>query len=298
VSENGNSLPGRKGRKIFMEMQPKPFVWQMIKEAVEVHGNKTTNIAVRDWILEHYPGTNVNTILNQIIVCTVNHESRVHYKENNRPRRCDDIFDFLYRSEAGKLEMYDPRLHGLWEIAENEKGVLLVKKVNESRENKKDEVSFGSGYLEGHHLRTYLAKNLHLIEEGIQLYVDVFGNDGVEYPSDFGPIDILAIDKQGRFVVIEIKTERFTDVSSGQILKFRNWVRRHLASGNKVRGYLIGSEIPEHIRYSLADCDDIYLKEYNLSIKLKDIPGISDLDTGSESSSEVRSNIRSFAQTA
>ena len=86
-----------------MGNQPKPFVWQMIKEAVEVHGNRTTNLAVRDWVVEHYPGTNVNTILNQIIVCTVNHESRVHYKENNRPRRCDDVYDFLYRPAAGKL---------------------------------------------------------------------------------------------------------------------------------------------------------------------------------------------------
>lgn len=282
-----------------MEMQPKPFVWQMIKEAVEVHGNKTTNIAVRDWILEHYPGTNVNTILNQIIVCTVNHESRVHYRENNRPRRCDDIYDILYRPEAGKLEMYDPRIHGIWEIARNEKGVLLVKKVNESRENKNEDVTVASGYLEERHLRTYIAKNLNMIEEGLQLYVDVFGNDGVEYPSDFGPIDILAIDKQGIFVVIEIKTDHFADASSGQILKYRNWVRRHLASGKKVRSYLIGSEIPEHVRYSLADCEDIYLKEYDLSIKLKDIPGISDLDTCTESSSSGdRGNIRSFAQTA
>ena len=45
-----------------MESQPKPFVWQMVKEAVEVHGNKSTNTAIRDWILEHYPGVNVNTI--------------------------------------------------------------------------------------------------------------------------------------------------------------------------------------------------------------------------------------------
>ena len=44
-----------------MESQPKPFVWQMVKEAVEVHGNKSTNTAIRDWILEHYPGVNVNS---------------------------------------------------------------------------------------------------------------------------------------------------------------------------------------------------------------------------------------------
>lgn len=281
-----------------MEMQPKPFVWQMIKEAVEIHGNKTTNIAVRDWILEHYPGTNVNTILNQIIVCTVNHESRIYYKENSHPRRCDDIYDFLYMPETRKLEMYDPRLHGTWEIAENKKGVLFVRKVNEAGESRNGDVSIGCGYLEENLLRTYLAKNLELIEDGLQLYVDAFGNDGVEYPTDFGAIDILAVDKQGKFIVIEINTDRFTDVSSGKILKYRNWVRRHLASGKKVCGYLIGSEIPEHIRYSLADCEEIYLREYDLSIKLKNIPGISDLAESHDGQSDTQNNIRSFAQTA
>jgi RecB family endonuclease NucS len=110
------------------------------------------------------------------------------------------------------------------------------------------------------------------------LYVDVFGNYGVEYPSDFGPIDILATDRQGAFVVVEVNTEHYPDSSSGQILKYRNWVKRHLAFGKPVRSYLVGSDIPEHVRYSLADCEDVFLKEYDLNIKLKDVPKIMDLE--------------------
>lgn len=261
-----------------MDKQPKLQIWQMIKEAVEVHGNKSTNIAIRDWVIEHYPGVNVNTVLNQIIVCTVNHESRVHYKENNVPRRCNDVYDFLFRPAPGKVEMYDKRLHGVWEIASDEKGVLYVKEVKESPERKKDDTLMETSYIESRHLRAYLAKNLHLIEDGLELYVDIYGNDGVEYPTDFGPIDILAINKQGIFIVVEVKTERFPDASSGQILKYRNWVKRHLASGKPVRSYLIGADIPEHVRYSLADCEDVYLKEYDLTIKLKDVPKIMEFE--------------------
>lgn len=257
-----------------MDKQPKPFVWQMIKEAVEVHGNKATNIAIKDWILEHYPGTNVNTILNQVIICTVNHQSRVHYKENSRPRRCNDVYDFLFKPASGKVEMYDPRLHGHWEIVQDEKGVLLVREIKEVRDHKKDEVSMETSFIESKHLRAYLAKHLDLVEEGLELYVDIHGNDGVEYPTDFGPVDLLTIDKKGGFVVVEVRSEHFPDASSGQILKYRNWVKRHLASGKPVRSYLVGSDIPEHIRYSLADCQDVFLKEYDLSIKLKDVPKI------------------------
>jgi hypothetical protein len=250
----------------------------MIKEAVEVHGNRATNLAIRDWILEHYPGTNVNSILNQIIICTVNHESRVHYKENSVPRRCNDVYDFLYKPAPGKIEMYDPRLHGQWEICIDEKGILFVREIKEIRDHKKDESSMETSYIESKHLRAYLAKHLDLIEDNLELYVDIYGNDGVQYPTDFGPIDLLAIDKRGSFIVVEVKTECFPDASSGQILKHRNWVKRHLASGRPVRSYLVGSNIPEHVRYSLADCQDVYLKEYDLSIRLKNVPKIIEVE--------------------
>ncbi|MDG5814334.1 endonuclease NucS [Chitinispirillales bacterium ANBcel5] len=260
------------------KQQPKPFVWQMIKEAIEVHGNKSTNMEVKEWVLKHYPGTNTNTILNQIIVCTVNHESRIHYKENQRPRRCCDAIDFLFRPSPGKLELYDTRIHGIWEIAQNKHGVLSVREVKENCESKKDNALVAGGYIDSTHLRHYLAKNLDLIEKDLQLYVDIFGNDGVEYETEFGPIDLLAVDKEGAFVIVEVKIDNYPDASSGQILKYKNWVRRHLAFGKPVRSYLVGPQIPEHVRYSLADCDDVFLKEYDLSIKLKDIPKINDIE--------------------
>jgi hypothetical protein len=252
------------------------MIWQMIKEAVEVHGNKTDNSVIRDYIVNKYPGVNINTILNQIIICTVNHESRVYYKENSNPRRCDDVYDFLFRPAPGKIEMYDTRLHGNWEICRDEKGVLIVREIKETIHQKKELSLVGNGYIEVDHLRAYLSKNLDIIEPDLELYVDIFGNDGVLYPTDFGPVDILATNKNGDFVVMKIKSEKIPDESSGVIMKFRNWVRRHLASGKPVRSYLIGSEINEHIRYSLADCTDVYLKEYDICINLKEIPKITD----------------------
>jgi hypothetical protein len=40
-----------------MNNQPRPYVWQMIREAVNALGGATTNVAGRDWIQEHYTGT-------------------------------------------------------------------------------------------------------------------------------------------------------------------------------------------------------------------------------------------------
>ena len=58
------------------EANVKPPVWRMVKEAVEALGGTTTNIAVRDWILKKYPGTNPTAIGCHIIDSTVNHASR------------------------------------------------------------------------------------------------------------------------------------------------------------------------------------------------------------------------------
>jgi len=75
----------------------------MVKEAVEALGGTTTNIAVRDWILKKYPGTNPTTIGCQIIVATVNHASRIHYPENQKPRLAEAQYDFPPRHRCAGM---------------------------------------------------------------------------------------------------------------------------------------------------------------------------------------------------
>ncbi len=245
----------------------------MIREAVEALGGKTTNAAVRDWIMEYYPETNANKIQSQIVVCTVNHPSRVHYPENQQPRRADGPYDFLYRPASGRVELYDQRTHGIWEIDRDKHGFLTVRKAETGVPARPEELAVDARLVEQNHLLFYLTKHLDMIEPGLELYVDEAGNDGVHYKTDIGAIDILAVDREGGFVVVELK-EATTDDSSGQILGFRNWVRRHLADGNRVRGYLVGPRIPDHVRYALAQSEDVFLKEYELNITLRDVPRI------------------------
>jgi endonuclease len=253
-----------------MTSQPRPFVWKMIREAVEALGGSTTNVAVRDWILERYPGTNTSTIQAQIIVCTVNHASRVHYPENQKPRRAESQYDFLFRPERGRLELYDPARHGAWEIAEGEDGRLLVTQVDEPPEP--NGPAEGESFAAEAHLRDYLAQHLDVIEPGLQLFVNDEGTVGVEYATDVGRIDILAVDAEGGLLVIELKVSRGPDAACGQLLRYKGWVKRHLAQGRHVRGLIIAQHISDRIRYALADVEDVYLKEYVLSITLKDVP--------------------------
>lgn len=254
-----------------MNGRTKPQVWQIVKEATESAGGKTSNVAVRDYALEHYPHTNPNTVQGQIVVCTVNHESRVHYPENQRPRKADTELDFLYRPGPGRLELFDPRLHGEWEIAQDPHGFVFVRKSDTAKRKRPEEILVGGGVIEETQLRSYLARSLNIVEEGLELFVDEMGNDGVEYQTDIGAIDLLAVNSSGDFIVILLKVERSSGEVSGQILGFMNWIRQYLAHGRTVRGYVIGTHITDNIRFALAHRDDIALKEYELNISLKDV---------------------------
>jgi Endonuclease NucS len=78
-------------------------------------------------------------------------------------------------------------------------------------------------------LRDFLAKNLAIIEPGLRLH-EQDGKSGVEFPIDDGRIDILAIDAQEHFVVIELKLGKGQNKALGQLLYYMGWVDKHLGS--------------------------------------------------------------------
>jgi hypothetical protein len=247
----------------------KPPVWRMVRDAVEALGGKTTNVAVRDWILKRYPGTNTTTIACQIIVCTVNHASRIHYSDNQKPRKASGSHDFLFRPSSGEVEFYDPAHHGVWEIAELDDGKLAVRREGEIEEIQPPVPE--NGFAAEAHLRDFLVKNLHLIEEGLRLYADVGGSDGVEYQTAIGRIDILAVDKNDNLLIVELKVARGPDQVCGQIMRYVGWVKRHLAKKRKVRGLIIAQHISDKLRYALADVPDVSTREYKLHITLQEV---------------------------
>jgi hypothetical protein len=259
----------------------------MVREAIESLGGKTTNVELRDWILAKFPGTNRSTIQCQIIICTVNHLSRIHYPENRKPRIAEGPYDFLFRPARGRIELFDAARHGRWRIVETEDGEVAVASFDDdaatarvgaeavSPAQDEGSVEVGcAGFAAEHHLRDYLVQHLESIEPGLQLYVDEEGDDGVEYPTQVGRIDILATDRAGHFVVIELKVSRGPDAVAGQVLRYKNWVRHHLSDGRRVRGIIVAQHISDRIRYAIASDPDIYVKQYELNLWFRDLPSI------------------------
>ncbi len=124
-------------------------------------------------------------------------------------------------------------------------------------------------------LRDYLAKNLQVIEPGLKLYEEE-GITGVEFPVGGRFIDILAVDLNGDFVVIELKVSRGYDRVIGQLLRYMAWIQKNQAeSGQKVRGIIVAREISEDLMLACSLMPNIELFEYELSLSLKQVHPIS-----------------------
>ena len=103
---------------------------------------------------------------------------------------------------------------------------------------------------------------------------DIFSEDGEligqQYPTDTGPIDILAISKDKReLLVIELKKGRASDAVVGQIQRYMGYVMGELAEPEQiVRGAIIALEDDKKIRYALKVNPSIFFYRYEVKFQL------------------------------
>ena len=136
-------------------------------------------------------------------------------------------------------------------------------------EDEIEEEGEGTSFAYEEDLKNYLANNLSIIEPGMNLYKDENDVDGIEYPVDPNNkrIDILAVDKNGIPVVIELKVSRGYEKVIGQCLYYKNRVKKLLET-EKVRVVIIAREISQNLKTATEDLQDVQLFEYILSVKL------------------------------
>lgn len=120
-------------------------------------------------------------------------------------------------------------------------------------------------------LRDFLSKNLACVEPGLQLYRDG-DSSGVEFPIDDGRIDILAVDKSGRFVVFELKLARGRNKVLGQLLYYMGWVDKHLGKG-PCRGIIVAKEISDDLLLAVQRIQGVTLYRYTLSVSVEQVKG-------------------------
>lgn len=116
-------------------------------------------------------------------------------------------------------------------------------------------------------LEDFVEKNLALVEEGLELFVDEDGNRGRQYPTDVGRIDLLCVRPNDDLVVIELKRDRGSDKVVGQISRYIGWVQAHLANGHDVYGIIITHEYDENLSYAIAANSKLRLLYYKIKLE-------------------------------
>lgn len=122
------------------------------------------------------------------------------------------------------------------------------------------------------HLEDFLVANWSQTELG-KAY-DIYEEDGEiagkQYPTETGPIDILAISKDKKeLLVVELKRAKASDAVVGQILRYMGYVQAELAEeGQVVKGVIIGLTDDDRIRLALSITPNIQFYRYQISFKL------------------------------
>ena len=122
------------------------------------------------------------------------------------------------------------------------------------------------------HLEDFLVANWDRTDFGKTH--DIFEEEGEkvgqQYPTDTGPIDILAISKDKKeLLVLELKKGRASDVVVGQTLRYIGYAIQELAEEDqRVKGVIIALEDDQKLRRALAASPDIAFYRYQVSFKL------------------------------
>lgn len=122
------------------------------------------------------------------------------------------------------------------------------------------------------HLEHFLVQNWAGTElgRGYNIFTEEGEIVGQQFPTDTGPIDILALSKDGKtLLVVELKRGRASDVVVGQVQRYMGYVIEELAEENQtVRGCIIALEDDLKLKRALKAAQNIDFYRYQVNFKL------------------------------
>ena len=203
---------------------------------------------VLDWFRSRYLLVKEGTIAAHLIRLSTNAKSRLHY--NVRSDGSDDLF---LQVDGSRFRLYEPGTDPAPITFTNASTPSSIQPSLEVDASEASQLAYE------HDLRDYLARNLRLIEPGLTLYADE-GITGVEFPAGGRYIDILAVDRDGGYVVIELKVSKGYDRVVGQLLRYMGWIEQHHAEpGQRVRGVIVAKEITDDLKLACSRVQGIQL---------------------------------------
>jgi restriction system protein len=149
---------------------------------------------------------------------------------------------------------------------------LLGKKSSHTIISTDETVEDPSAFALEKHLEDFLVKNWTktMLGKDYNIYEDEGELVGQQFPTDTGMIDLLAISKDKKtLLVIELKKGRASDNVVGQIQRYMGYVKEELAENNQeVKGIIIALEDDIRIKRALSVVNNIDFYKYQVRFKL------------------------------
>ena len=178
----------------------------------------------------------------------------------------EDFSEALFRAtkSAGTVQTLTDFEEELLTLIGGRKPATVV--VNE------DDVENPYTFVMERYLEDFLVSNWNNTELGREY--DIYEEDGdlvgQQYPSDTGPMDILAISKDKKtLLVVELKRGKVSDAVLGQVQRYMGFVKEELLQpGQEVRGAIIGLDDDKRIQRALSVTQNIDFYKYEVSFRL------------------------------
>ena len=203
----------------------------MVKEKELKPDEMITRDEVISWFAENYPQIKKTTIAAHLLKMSTNAHSRIHYNVNLNGQ--DDLF---FQIDSQKFRLFKP---------ESDPNPIYSSGDDIQLEGENPDEPNEFAYEQD--LKNFLAKNIHLLGSDMRLYEDEDIN-GIEFPVGGRFIDILAMDGNSDYVVIELKVSRGYDRVIGQLMRYMAWIKMNMAeSGQDVKGVIVARSISEDL---------------------------------------------------
>lgn len=237
------------------------------REAVrEIFKDETGVLTTQEVITKiqtHFPEENWkdNTISAHLIGLSVNHSSAKHYSLYKHA--------FLFSLGNGKYRSYNPENDGEWVMTDEGPRLKDEEDFEEKTIDEENVIEASLSFEKD--LEEFLVGNLNSIEPGLNLYEEE-GITGRQYRTNsVGRIDLLAIDNEKNYVVIELKMGFVDEKACGQILRYMGWIKENLAVEADVRGIIIGRNFKKKIKYAVLATPNIELKRYKVEFNFYEV---------------------------
>jgi len=145
----------------------------------------------------------------------------------------------------------------------------------DNNSGEKENLTTGDRFTYEEDLQNFVYENLDKIsiDKKLELFYDSDGKSGQYYPiKGVGEIDMLTVDNDGNFVVIELKRNLAADAVVAQLARYMQWVEENIANkiGKNVSGIIISHGAKKSILHSTRALRfPVSIKLYKLKLELE-----------------------------